>query len=80
MAYPFTWVDATSGLTLNSYADVATVQQYFATYTISAGDQDHIGTASVLDFLVSTTAEIDAVCTAAGYLMPPPAGSAIMPI
>lgn len=79
MPYPYTWTDP-AGNPVNSYANVDTVQEYFASYTISEGEQDHIGVQSAQDFLAEATAQIDAVLLKAGLLVPPPAGAAILPI
>ena len=79
MPYPYTWVDA-SGNIVNSYATVADVQNYFATYDLSGANTEHLGIDAVQAYLAEATAQVDAVMLKSGYVVPPPAGVMILPI
>lgn len=81
MPYPyiFTEMPVPNG----SYADENATQRYIMTYALNnvyTQSVEQGGIAQLRHFLIQISAEIDSVLLRAGYVVPPPAGVAILPI
>lgn len=77
MPYPYTF-SALSGFN-TAYADTSAVQRYLTTFSIATGNRSG-ASLDFQNFLVQCTAEMDAAMLQLGVLVPPPAGTAILPI
>lgn len=83
MPYPYAWTDPEGVAAGNSYADENAVQRLVMSYTIDnqrVQTPDQGSVTNIRRFLIQVSAEIDAVLLKAGYLVPPPASVAILPI
>lgn len=79
MPYPYTPTDTIFASPNNGcYADIQAVQSHFVSFRIE--NDDAINERQIHQFLVYVSREIDALLLKAGVQVPPPAGTAILPL